>query len=138
MALLIAYATTYPDQVAGMVLLDSPVPADPIEVAPRFLPQGELPGPDDWMGTNEEMDEFAAFQQAYALEGKEPPIPVTYLASNELPDDPAFAAAILRVEREYAERYDPGRFIQLDAPHYMEVALPARIAEELERVIAAA
>jgi hypothetical protein len=36
------------------------------------------------------------------------------------------------------KRFSPGRYVRVDAPHFMEVAIPEQIAEELRRVIAAA
>ena len=130
------YAATYPDEVVAMVQLDAVVP-DALEAMKRFIPDNERLHPDDWIGTNEEIDELKVFDQARALEGNLPSIPMTYLASNEPLPDPKEDAAWRMLLREFVDRFSPGRLIYLEAPHYMEPEIPERIARELERVIAA-
>jgi hypothetical protein len=76
--------------------------------------------------------------------GREPAIPVTYLSS--IPEGydvndygiEEYDDSILDLQRAYAERFAPGRYVRVDAPHFMEVAIPDRITRELRRVIAAA
>ncbi len=51
---------------------------------------------------------------------------------------PEYDRKILRLQRAYVERFSPGRYLRVDAPHFMEVAIPERITQELRRVIAAA
>ena len=130
------YAATYPDEVVGMVQLDAVVP-DTLDEMKPFIPETERLQADDWMGTNEEIDELAVFEQARALEGNLPSIPMTYLASNEPLPDPKEDAAWRKLLREFVDRFSPGRVIYLDVPHYMEPEIPDRIAREIERVIAA-
>ncbi len=59
----------------------------------RFIPESERLHPDDWIGTNEQIDELTVFDQARALEENLPSIPMTYLASNEPLPDPKEDAA---------------------------------------------
>ena len=131
------YAATYPDEVVGMVQLDASLPSTIVEIDRLFLPKEERGQADDWIGTNEEIDQLAVYARARALEGSLPAIPMTYLASNELPPDPKEVAALQELQREFVDRFSPGRLINLDVPHYMEPEIPERIARELERVIAA-
>jgi hypothetical protein len=42
---------------------------------------------------------------------------------------------IRRLQRQVVARFDPGRMIILDVPHYMEGAIPDRVAEEVDRVV---
>jgi hypothetical protein len=63
------------------------------EAMKRFIPESERLHPDDWIGTNEEIDELTVFDQARALEENLPSIPMTYLASNEPLPDPKEDAA---------------------------------------------
>lgn len=132
------YAATYPDEVVGMVQLDASLPRDIQEFDERFLAEKDRILPDDWIGTNEELNQLAVYAQARALEGDIPAIPMTYLAGTELPPDPAIVSAIREMQREFVRRFSPGRFIVLDVEHSMESLIPERIAREIERVIVAA
>ena len=131
------YAATYPDEVVGMVQLDANLP-DMLEAMDRFIPKEERLHPGDWVGTNEEIDELAVFDQAQALEGELPAIPLTYLAATELSPDPKEVAGIRALQRAFVDRFSPGRLVILDVPHYMEPEIPQRIAREIDLVIAAA
>ncbi len=131
------YAATYPDEVVGMVQLDANVPGTLEEIVERFVPEEDRPQADDWIGTNEEIDELAVFAQAGELEGDLPAIPLTYLAIRESIPDPKEMAALRELQRGFVERFSPGRFVILDVPHYMEPEIPERITREIERVIAA-
>lgn len=76
--------------------------------------------------------------------GKEKAIPVTCLSS--IPEGydvndyyiPEYDKNILRIQEAYVERFGPGRYLRVDAPHFMEVAIPQKISQELRRVIAEA
>jgi len=132
------YAATYPDEVVGMVQLDCSLPGDVEEIDKRFTPPEERPRHDEWMTTHEQVDPLATYQQARALEGDLPRIPLTFLASPDLPPDPEMAAAIRDLQREFVSHFSPGRLIRLDVPHYMEPVIPDRIAQEVRAVIEAA
>jgi pimeloyl-ACP methyl ester carboxylesterase len=129
------YSATYPDDVVGMVYLDCSLPADVAEIDKRFDPGVERPG---WEGTVEQIDQWATYAQAYEVEGDAPKIPLTYLASFDIPPEPQIAEAVRNGQREYVEMFSPGRFIVLDVPHYMEPEIPERIVSEIEKVIAQA
>lgn len=132
------YAATYPDEVVGMVQLDCSLPGDVEEIDERFLPPEERPQHDEWMSALEQLDPLATYMQARALEADLPVIPLTFLASPDLPPDPDMAAAIRKLQRKFVNHFSPGRLFRLDVPHYMEPAIPERIAQEVRRVIAAA
>ena len=129
------YAATYPDEVVGMVQLDTILPRTE-EALKRFIPAQDRIQSGDWIGTNEEIDELAVYEQVQALERKLPAIPMTYLASSESSSDPKEDAAWRKLLREFVSQFSPGRLIYVDAPHYMEPEIPDRIAREIERVIA--
>ena len=135
------YAGTYPDDVVGMVLLDSPLP-DTFEYEGPYLPKDMLPKPGDWEKNPEKVDDATTFRQAQALQGKQPRIPVTYLAPKvmEIPKSlprAKIVAAERRLQRDYLTRFSPGRLVLVDSPHWMEPEIPGRIAREVERVVAA-
>ena len=129
------YAEAYPDDVAGMVLLDSTVPAY-LGICKRLYPPGSGPQPGQWRGEAERLDRLATFREAGTIQGHRPKIPVTYIAA-KLHLEPRIATAIRRAQRAFVDRFSPGRRIVVDAPHYMEPVIPERIVQEIERVIAA-
>ena len=61
---------------------------------------------------------------------------MTYIGRSE-PLPPKVMAAVRRAQRAFVARFSPGRLIVLDVPHRMAPVIPARIAREVERVIAA-
>src|SRR5215210_5838001 len=77
------YAGTYPDEVVGMVLLDSPLP-DIFEYERPYLTKAFLPKAGDWKKSPEKIDDATTLRQAQALQGKQPRIPVTYLSPKVL------------------------------------------------------
>lgn len=136
------YAATYPDDVAGMVLLDATLPDAP-SVERRFVPKDERLQQADWRGTSERFDRFTTYLQAQAVAGSTPRIPVTYIAASRLDLPPSWpatriTAAIRRTQRTFLDGFAPGRLLVVDTPHYMEPLIPERIAREVERVIRAA
>jgi pimeloyl-ACP methyl ester carboxylesterase len=135
------YAATYPDDVTGMVLLDSPLPGE--EELGRLIPRYARLKAGDWKRAGDRFDRLTTLRQAQAIEGSEPPVPVTYLAANPLdipPDWPVdrLTEAVRRMQREFVSGFSPGRLVLVSTPHYMEPLIPDRIAREVERVIAAA
>ena len=135
------YAGTYPDEVVGMVLLDSPLP-DTFKYEGRYLPEDFVPKPGDWKESPEKIDDATTFRQAQALQDRLPRIPVTYLASRvmELPKGlprAKIVAAERRLQRDYLTRFSPGRLVLVDSPHWMEPEIPGRIAREVRHVVAA-
>jgi hypothetical protein len=49
-----------------------------------------------------------------------------------------FRKVILGRIAKYVDRYSPGELVEVESDHYMEVAVPARIVQELQKVIAKA
>ena len=107
----------------------APVPA-------RGSVQGVLRG-----GRERELERISHYKVIKASQpyiGKEPAIPVTYLSSiPEGYDVNDYGISeydkILPLQEGYVERFSPGRYVRVDAPHLMEVAIPKRITEELLR-----
>lgn len=130
------YAAAYPKDVAGMVLLDSTLPAY-LDMYKRLFPPGSGPQPGEWRQEAEHLDRLATFRQAGEVQGQRRKIPVTYIAATvSLPAK--VEAAIRRAQRAFVARFSPGRMIVVDAPHDMVRVIPERVAREVERVIAVA
>jgi pimeloyl-ACP methyl ester carboxylesterase len=138
------YANAHPDEVVGMVLLDSMFP-DELSLDGLFPPTQRFKAFDaEDEASLERISHFKVIRAGQRYIGKEPAIPVTYLSS--IPEGydvndfgiPEYDRRILALQKAYVERFSPGRYLRVDAPHFMEVAIPERITAELRRVIAAA
>jgi pimeloyl-ACP methyl ester carboxylesterase len=132
------YAVTYPKDVAGMVLLDASFPEE-LDLE-KYFPPDERWDHTEWKVLEEQVDQLTSYQQAHALLGKEPAIPVTYLLATPSgwSGPPAYEAVVLKRIASYVDRFSPGILVKVTSPHYMETAVPDRIAQELEQVIDAA
>ena len=121
------YANTYPDEVVGMVLLDSMFP-DELTWSPWSSPRSAMPPTTPrtrtsrWNGSA--TTRCSRPRQRYI--GKEPAIPVTYLASipegfdNGRPRGGVQQQDRSGVQEAYVDRFRPGTLIRVDAPHFME------------------
>lgn len=136
------YAATYPDEVSGMVLLDPPLPTDN-KLEARFLPPGDRLKPSHWRDETEKVDQVTTCNEALELlEGRQD-IPVTFLATKDPDLDPSWpvedmTAAIYQYRQDFMDRFPRGALVTLDVPHYMESAIPDRIAQEVKKVVAQA
>ena len=128
------YAATYPDEVIGMVLLDSMIPTI-VELAPLVPEDMHLKHEDDCCN-NERLSHLSTVEAAYEL--PQPSIPVTYLMAMPFGwylDVPEYDAVIRDTIEEYVAGFSPGVLIELESPHYMEAAVPDVIVRELEKII---
>jgi pimeloyl-ACP methyl ester carboxylesterase len=132
------YAVTYPKEVAGMVLLDASFPEE-LDLE-RYFPKDERWDHSEWKELEEQVDQLTSYQQAHALLGNEPDIPMTYLLATPSgwTGPPAYEAVVLDHIAKYVDRFSPGVLVEVKSPHYMEAAAPERIVQELEKVIATA
>jgi len=134
------YANTYPDDVVGMVLLDSPFPdAFSLEHLLKPADRYKAFSEEDENESLERISHYKVFNVNQPAQ--EAAIPVTYLSSIPEPDAvvgiPESDKKVLRLQEAYARRFSPGRYLRVDSPHFMEKAIPDKIAQELRRVIAA-
>ena len=135
------YANTYPDVVAGMLLLDSMFP-DELSLDYLFPPNDRYKAFDKEDETAlERISHYKVLRLGQRYIGKEPKIPVTYLAS--IPEGydtqgygEEYDTKIVSLQQDYVDRFSPGTLKKVDAPHFMEPVIPDRIAEELRLVIA--
>lgn len=134
------YAATYPDEIVGLVLLDPALPGGDA-VIDAFLPEPQRLQTDTWKEGLEKLDLLVTDRQAKALAGSEPQVPMTLIAIKDFDLDPAWRpkkriiAAYRRLQREFVARFERGRLLTVDVPHFMEPEIPERIAEETRRVI---
>ena len=136
------YANTHPDDVVGMVLLDSMFP-DELSLDPLFPPEERYEAFDeeDETATLERISHYDMQMAAQPYIGREPDVPVIYLASEQEPWNeqdfgiPEYDAVILDVLAGFVERFSPGELRWVDSPHFMEPVVPDEIAEALRTVI---
>lgn len=139
----VMYAGTYPEDVAGMVLLDATLPTDLVKIDDRFLPKEARLQPDDWKNNVERLDQLTTYRQAEAIQLGNTSIPLTYIATTKIDLEPSWPVeqmkdAIHAEQRAFVDRFSRGRLIILhDVPHFMERAIPRTVADEVEKVIAA-
>jgi hypothetical protein len=136
------YLNTYPDDVVGMVQLDSMFPDELFYE--HLFPQPERYtafSKDDACCTLERISHYRMLRTAFRYIGREPAVPMTYFYSLQDPREygiPRYDDIIVDVMQRYVGRFSPGTFIPIDAPHFMEPAIPDEIAEALREVIAQA
>lgn len=131
------YALTYPDQVAGMLLLDAGFP-DELTLE-QFYPADEQLTHDDWTDNAEHIDMLSVYETTMAMRGNEPNIPVTYLLafpSNWQIGNPAYDDVVLELQADYVAAFPQGEVIEVPSGHYMEAEVPQVIAEQLLDLIA--
>lgn len=138
------YAATYPEDVAGMVLLDASLADEVTDIDERFLPEHARLQPDDWKRNVERMDQLVTYRQAHEMPLSRTDIPLTFFATTRLELDPSWpveqmTAAIRAEQRAFVSRFPLGRLLLLrDVPHFMERAIPRVVADEVVRVVVAA
>jgi pimeloyl-ACP methyl ester carboxylesterase len=134
------YLTAHPDDVVGMVLIDTMFP-DELRLDP-FLPREfrfEYYRKDDRCCTVERIAQYDLIKGLQHSIGREPAIPVIYLASQQQPrtadyESPKYNARILDVQAAYVDRFSPGILRWVDAPHFMEPVVPDVIAGAVREV----
>lgn len=139
------YANSRPEQVVGMVLLDSMFP-DEMALEHLFPKQDRYLAfcKDDRENTLERLCHWRMLQKATTYVGREPAIPLTYLASRQEPRNvndwgiPEYDAAILGLQSDFVGRFSPGKEVWVDSPHFMEPFIPGQIADAVHEVIASA
>lgn len=134
------YANLHPDDVVGMVLLDAAFPDD-LALDP-LLPRRDryrTAHRDDMNNSLERISHYAAHRAAYRFAGREPDIPVTYLASSLEPrntlGDREYDGLVQHALAAYVDRFSPGKMVWVASPHFMEPAVPEQIARAVRDVI---
>lgn len=136
-----AYLKAHPEDVKGMVLVDAMFP-DELELD-RYLPRRytfKHFTKEDKCCTVERISQYDLIRSVQSTIGKEPEIPVVYLASRQEPrnensfESPEYDARILEAQAAYVERFSPGILRWVDAPHFMEPVVPDVIADAVREV----
>jgi len=129
------YAATHPEQVKGMVLLDAAFPGE--LALERFFPEEERFVNLDWLAEGaEHLDQYDVYRLANRL--PPPKVPATYLLAQPSgwTGSPAYEAVVLDRIADYVAGFSPGILEKVESPHYMEEAIPERVAQEIDALIA--
>lgn len=138
------YAAEHPDDVVGLVMLDSMVP-DMLDIE-RYWPvkdeRFKSLHRDDMFSTPERISHWKVLKHGSRYAGDEPAVPLTYALAGQDPWDQSghdeWDARIMGIIHGYVDRWSPGRIVTLDTPHFMEVEVPEEIAGLVLDVIARA
>jgi pimeloyl-ACP methyl ester carboxylesterase len=137
--LALQYAGTYPQDVAGLVLLDAALPA--FELINQLIPEAQRGGLIAAGNQNQErVDLYESVRLAQDTLGSVPDVPVTYLAAR-MPRLPAgwqqehVETLVRQYQQGFINRFSQGRLEVVDAPHHMEPVIPDKIIAETRRVV---
>ena len=129
-----AYAVAHPDRTAGILLLDSSIPDDyVIDESHGFTGMClEANREADAWESLEKIDNCQLAKWAYDRRDQEPDVPLIYLAAQDASDR---GAADDPIRKAFVERWSPGEWKVVRAPHWMDEADPNLVVQNLERVI---
>jgi pimeloyl-ACP methyl ester carboxylesterase len=133
-----AYAVAHPDRTAGILLLDSSIPDDFI-IDKRHGFDGmclKANREADAWDSLEKIDNCQLSKWAYDRRDQEPDVPLIYLAAKDPSDRGDIADDPLR--KAFVQRWSPGVWKSVTAPHWMDEADPNLVVTTLERIIALA
>ena len=131
--LTLLYAGTYPEEIAGIVLVDATMPLewalDPPET--RRKVKAELNDND------ERIDFYGAGAMTASVLDNLPEVPIVYLRALRQEDPKewekgAYEAALL----EFMHGLPDGRLVEYDTDHDMLINIPADVAAQIQQVVA--
>lgn len=142
-----AYAVAHPDKVTGIVMVD----AD-FDEEIRLENQGLVP---DGMGacdpenrrldghvSLQKIDVCAMYRWAYERRADRPEVPLVYLAAKQAPWNavyadlgPAYAKAIVPLQKSYAASWSPGRFQWVNSGHEIHSENPGVVGDAVRWVV---
>ncbi len=136
------YANLYAEEVVGIVMLDSPIPEE-LSLEHFFPPENRLEAfREQEEGSVERISGFSVLERSQEFIGREPAIPMTYFSSipegrgaHGFGQDPEYNEVVLEVQEAFVDRFSPGTYLRVDAPHLMEHAISDQIVEALRNVI---
>lgn len=131
-----AYAVAHPDRTEGIVLLDASIPDDYV-IDKRNGFKGmclEANREADAHDSLEKIDNCLLAKWAYDRRDQEPDVPLIYLAANDASDRGGVVDDPIR--RAFVQRWSPGIWKPVDAPHWMDAADPELVVRNVEQVIA--
>jgi pimeloyl-ACP methyl ester carboxylesterase len=137
--LALQYSGTYPQDVAGLVLLDAALPA--FELVNQLISEDQRGGLIAAGNQNQErVDLYESLRLAQGRLESVPDVPVIYLAAR-MPQLPAgwqqkqVETLVRQYQHGFINRFSQGRLEVVDAPHHMEPVIPDKIVAETRRIV---
>lgn len=141
-----AYAVAHPDKVAGIVMVDASFDEEVTIEDVGLVPDGTGPCDPgnrriDGHESLQKIDNCAIYKWAYRRRDQRPEVPLVYLASKREPWSsytdmgPAYAKAIVPLQKAYAAGWHPGRFVWVDAGHDIHAEKPAVVGDAVRWVV---
>jgi pimeloyl-ACP methyl ester carboxylesterase len=133
------YAGTYPDEVAGILMLDAGLPTD--DQVDALIPAGMRAQVEAEQEANVERVAFyRTLDQAEALLDTVPDVPVTYMAAE--PVDLPVEWPVRRMRRliranqdAFVDRFRQGRLVPVTSSHDIDLERPELVIAEAERIL---
>jgi pimeloyl-ACP methyl ester carboxylesterase len=131
------FASTYPNDVAGMVLLD-PTQEEFISTLRQRHPGINVASAEDVAAGNEWGCSEASLRQASATDPL-PPMPLTLLTANGNPDRKPFLAELLPIKlaehRRWITRYPQARHVTEDCGHAVQIDRPELCVDLIRDIV---
>ena len=126
------YAGTYPDEVAGIVLVDATLPLEWALDPPEIIPEVKI----EQNSNDERIDFYGAGPTTDAVLDSLPNVPITYMFAlqQDYPKEwaeGAYFAALRRFVRSLPE----GKLVKFDTDHFMLDNIPADVADQIQQVV---
>ncbi|MFC7360201.1 alpha/beta fold hydrolase [Nocardioides astragali] len=133
------YAGTYPDDIEGVLMIDSSLPTD-AEVDALIPPDERAQVIQDQQANGERVDFYATLTEATALVDSVPDVPITYLAARPVglpPDWPVrrMRALISANQREFVDQFPQGRLVPVRSSHDIDLEQPELVIDEVDRLL---
>ena len=126
------YAGTYPDEVAGIVLVDATLPLewplDPVEIRDKVKRK---------LNDNaERMDFYGAGSLTAAVLDNLPDVPIVYLRALRVKDPKEWEkGAYEEALRKFMHGLPEGRLVEFDTDHEMLINIPADVAAQIQQIL---
>jgi pimeloyl-ACP methyl ester carboxylesterase len=126
------YAGTYPDEVAGVVLVDATLPLEWALDPPETIPEVKIK-----LNSNDErIDFYGAGPTTDAVLDSLPHVPITYMFAlqQDYPkewEEGAYFAAL----RRFVQGLPEGKLVKFDTDHDMLLDIPADVADQIEQML---
>jgi len=130
--LTLLYAGTYPDEVAGIVLVDATLPLEWALDPPETIPEVKK----ELNNNDERIDFYGAGPTTDAVLDSLPHVPITYLYALQQEDDPDWKeGAYFAALRKFVRSLPEGKLVQFDTDHFMLDNIPADVADQIQQVV---
>jgi alpha/beta hydrolase fold len=133
------YAGTHPDDVMGILLLNSALPTD--DEIEALMPPAELAQLKTEWNAVEREDLYLTLAEAKPLMKSVPDVPVTFMVGKRPVFDREVDKQMQAVREikwvEFVEQFRQGKLVRVDSSHEFDVERPELVVAEVQRIVAA-